>query len=156
MTVSLLLQRSPTKEQQVYSSSDRQLARTQQTAITSINQLCSSPHRPVHIEKLGRFPSCRPPKPASDRWKDFSSTTHRTGKISVAPHSPVAEARIARPARSQSLPAKPAICGQSSPTFFGRTLWTFQGHQSNRVIVVISTCIDIPQHYGGKTFTRPL
>jgi hypothetical protein len=93
---SLLLQWSPTST----SSVDR-------TAIASVDQLCSSPHRLVNAEKLGRPPSRCPPKAASDRRKDFSSTTHQTGKISVAPHSPgspVAPARIARPARSQPLP----------------------------------------------------
>jgi hypothetical protein len=108
------------------------------TAIASVEELCSSPHRLVNAEKLGRLPSRCPPKPASNRRKDFSSTTHRTGKISVAPQTPVAAARIARPARSQPLPAKPAICGQSSPTFFGCT-------NTNSVIVVVSSCIDIPQ-----------
>jgi hypothetical protein len=73
------------------------------TAIASVNQLCSSLHRPVNAEKLGRLPSCCLPKPASDSWKDFSSTTHWTGKISVAPHSPVAAARIAKLARSQPI-----------------------------------------------------
>jgi hypothetical protein len=100
------------RQQRIYSSSDRWLTRALPIALLSPASTSSAPAR---IDRSTQRSTASSPVDARQ------SQPATAGKILVAPQSPFAAARIARLAGSQPLPAKPAICGQSLPTFFGRT-----------------------------------